>query len=370
MALSSEIPQELKDLLSWNPPQLYPRLLPAKTMSTKTSEPTFFDRHVSERLKLLHVKRLPTLVHDIAAIVDGITANGVQFPSSLFYSAAIFNHLVNRLDCTVVDENEVASFYDKTTATFCIQAASILALGVPNLLRWSLLGNVSGHAIADGFLYFADPTTSAGVYAKLEVIMGKEIADLVRLLAKRRSALTTQEFKNLAAGERDVMLAIPRLSTLPKFNWNNCDVPDCAMMTSHENNRVVEVEAIMGHDAKTTPWTFPRHSNNSMFPGVQGSSENVATSKGLKRKRDEDSGDKGRASSSLSTLGVLLITPQANLSLAPKASYAPVIPLLTTPQGHGPRRSARVAARVQNPDGGTNVCPSICHVIILAHDKL
>jgi len=63
------------------------------------------------------------------------------------------------------------------------------------------------------------------------------------------------------------------------------------------------------------------------------------------------------------------MTPQPNPSLASKASYAPVIPLLTTPQGHRPRKSARVAARVQKTDGGTNVCSSICSVIILAHDK-
>ena len=298
---SSDIPwQDLNDLLSWNPPQLLPRDLDGKEkkMQPKTRKPAFFDKHFSERLKLLHVKRFPDLVRDIAAIVDGTIADGVPCTSTL--STLSVNHLASRLDSTVVDEKEVASYYDKTTASSCISVASILAFGVPDLLRWSQSATASGYAITDGVLHFADPTLSA-MYATLEKTMGKERVDLIRSLAKRRSALTTQEFKNLVAGGRNVMLAIPRLSTLPKFDWTNCDVPDCATMTNHERERrrVREVEANMGHDARTTPWTLP-HSNNLMFPSVQGSSDNVVTSKGLKRKRDEDSSDESRASSLLS----------------------------------------------------------------------
>ena len=39
-------------------------------MSIKTREPAFFDKHFSDKLKVIHVKCLPSLVQDIAALVD------------------------------------------------------------------------------------------------------------------------------------------------------------------------------------------------------------------------------------------------------------------------------------------------------------
>ena len=58
------IHQELKYLLSWNPPRLVPGQLSAWKMSTKSREPAFFDMHFSEKFKLLRVKRLPSLAQD------------------------------------------------------------------------------------------------------------------------------------------------------------------------------------------------------------------------------------------------------------------------------------------------------------------
>jgi hypothetical protein len=52
------------------------------------------------------------------------------------------------------DEKAVASFYDKTTATFCVPVASSFAFGIPCLLEYTQSANFSGYAIADGFLTF------------------------------------------------------------------------------------------------------------------------------------------------------------------------------------------------------------------------
>ena len=141
--------------------------------------------------------------------------------------------------------------------------ASILALGVSRLLRWSQSSNVSGYAIADGFLYFADPTNtdSAVLYAQLEVKLGKETVDLIRSLGKDRSSLDTYKFKNLAAGREEVMLTIPNLSNLPNFQWIHCTDLDCPTLPKPKHDvecrRVEETERIMGQDAKSPPWTLP-----------------------------------------------------------------------------------------------------------------
>ncbi len=57
---------------------------------TLNRQPAFLDKHFSKELKLLRMERLPSLVHDITAIVDRTTV--VQFPPSCkFYSANDMN---------------------------------------------------------------------------------------------------------------------------------------------------------------------------------------------------------------------------------------------------------------------------------------
>ncbi|KIL61380.1 hypothetical protein M378DRAFT_199549, partial [Amanita muscaria Koide BX008] len=377
----SEIPQELKDLFSWNPPPLNPLPFLGTKMSTKTHPPAFFDRHFRPELKLLRVKRLPSLVRDITAIVDETIMNsfndGFQFPpSGKLPSAEQLEFSVFNIDWDMADEKAVASFYDKTTATFCAPVASTLALRLSDwntLLVWTQLANVSGYAIADGFLKVASPTNLAKKETQLKEAMGEETLRLLQVLSTRRASLVTNEFKNLAAGGPEVMLAIPNLSNSPSFDWTGCEFPNCALMTHHVN------EVFLGPDAKNTPWTVDSHSNNSMSPldpgtvpptlpqprengeiapasvsallpasvpppslstgssSVQGFSEDVGTSKAVKRKRDES---------------------RANSPLVPEASSVPEIPLVTTFQGHEPRNSSRIAAKKQKLNDPINVIQS------------
>ena len=338
----SRIPQELNDLFSWNPPMLNPLPFPGKKMSTKTRPPTFFDKHFSEELKLLRVTRLPSLAYDIAAIVDKTIMDffndNVQFPpSGILLSVQQRDYVVRSISRDVADEKAVARFYERTTATFCAPVASTLALRVSDwasLLVWTQSANVSGYAIADGFLTFMGPTSLAETEAELRQAMDEETFRLFQLLVARRASLMTSGFKNVAAGGPEVMLAIPNLSNLPSFDWTSCNAPECASMTNHKKERDKVKEVIVGPDAKKTPWTLP---NNPMSPSgsetvrpqsptlpqsreigeivpasasalLQGSSEDVGTSKAVKRKRDDGSSNESRASSSSSTLGMLLIS--------------------------------------------------------------
>src|SRR5260221_2195479 len=233
--MDSKIPQELKNLFSCNPPQLFARSHPGNKMSTKTHSLNYFDKHFHKELQLLHVKRLPTLVREITAIVDSTISHGVQFPSGLLFPANVVDTLVRGPGTRMTDEKAVASFYEKTTAILCIQAASVLALGVPFLLNWTQSANVTGYAMADGFLHFVDTISSSDIYAELDLI-GEETKH-IRTLADRDSSLATFEFKNLVAGVPEVMLAIPKLATLPKFDWTTCTTPDCATKSTHESER-------------------------------------------------------------------------------------------------------------------------------------
>lgn len=279
------------DIFSWSPPPLIARPCPDQYMSKRTRDPAFFDKHFSNKIKLLHVKRLPTLIHDFTTIIDKIIAEDVLSLPSNPYSARDFSRVLGNIETRVVAEKEVAGFYGRTTATFCLELASSLALRVPRLLRWNQSGNVSGYAIADGFIYFADPTDLADLYAQLEVSMGKETAMLIRLMAEKRSSLTTHKFKNLASSREEVMFAVPNLSNLPVFEWTDCTAPDCAMLTKHEMERtkVSATEQIIGPDAKNPIWTF-NHQPEVIHLQSSG-----------KRKWDDDNNDQNRASPLSST---------------------------------------------------------------------
>jgi hypothetical protein len=86
----------------------------------------------------------------------------------------------------MADEKAVASFYDKTTVTFCARRASTLALRLSHwggLLVWTRSPNVSGYAIAGGFLKVASPTNVAKKETQLKEAMGEEALRLFRVLS-------------------------------------------------------------------------------------------------------------------------------------------------------------------------------------------
>jgi hypothetical protein len=69
------------------------------------------------------------------AVVDKIIIKNVS-PSYQYYSADVIKSVVSSIEAEVVDK-KMASYYERTTATFCIKAVSLLALKAPNLLWWS-----------------------------------------------------------------------------------------------------------------------------------------------------------------------------------------------------------------------------------------
>ena len=67
----SEVRREIEALFCWNPRRLQPGpLSPGKKATTSTHPPAFYDKHFDDRLILRHVKRLPSLVRDLATNVD------------------------------------------------------------------------------------------------------------------------------------------------------------------------------------------------------------------------------------------------------------------------------------------------------------
>ena len=315
----SEISQELKDLFSWSPPRL--ESFTGKIGSTYTPAPAFYDRHFSQDLKLLHVKRLPSLARDIAANVDKTITDyinhGIQFPPShLLYSAERMEFVVINNGLLMTDEKAVASFYEKTTASFCVPVASTLALRTSNwfsLLLWTQYNNACNKAIADGFLRVTNVGALALQETHLKAVLGEDKFKLVQDLSESQESIMTYKFKSLAAGGVDVMEEILKLSKSPTFEWTGCDNCGSKMKNRTQRNKIAKV--VRGPDAKFTPWNLGsspispsdaetvRPQPQTGSSSVQGSSKDVKARKAMKRKRDES-----EASSLLSSLGMLLMT--------------------------------------------------------------
>ena len=195
-----------------------------------------------------------------------------------------------QLPIGMADEKAVASFYDKSTSVFCLPIASILALRHPRLLLWSQSSNVSGHAIADGYLSFQDLSDLDEKGVQYEESMDEETLNLFRALAEDRVSLLTNEFKNMAAGGPEIMLAIPKLSNEGKFNWTSCEIPDCATSDKHKRMRIKVDKVHLGPDAIDTARTFD--SDDSEHHSL----EEMGGRKDLKRKRSDGTSSQNKAS--------------------------------------------------------------------------
>jgi hypothetical protein len=265
---SIEICQELNDFFSWNPPRLIRAPLPpGKKESTKTPQPAFFDKHLSDRLLLKHVKRLPSLVRDIANTVDNaIATRRIPLPpagNSILTSEQRKDDLA-QIPHKVVDEKSVAIYYDKTAGRWCPRVASTLAFPSTrwtSVIMWSQSGNYSGYAIADGMLQFIGDDMLS-VQEALST-MDKETLRLYHALCKQFPNLATWEFKSPAAGPEDTMLAIPDLSNKGLFAWTMCTEPNCGSDPRHikEREKVAQIRA--RPDANLPLWTLLDESPNT-----------------------------------------------------------------------------------------------------------
>ena len=129
---------------------------------------------------------------------------------------------------------------------------------------WTHSANVYGYAIADGFLKVANQKVLADMEAQLKMVMDEETLGLLRSLSASRASLVTNEFKNMAADGREVMLAILNLSNSPSFDWTSCNAPECASATNHEREHKKVDQVFLAPDAKNTPWIFDSRSNSPM----------------------------------------------------------------------------------------------------------
>lgn len=158
----SKVLDEIEALFCWNPPSLILGDIPNKRPSATTRQPAFFNKHLSSKLVLKRVVRLPSLVQDLAKNVDKAlnAASNTLPPLDCFVTAVGRARDSDVIEEVVTDEKGVANFYEITTAKYCSPLASMIALhpsssssGWRNLLIWTQSFPFSDYAM-DGQLCF------------------------------------------------------------------------------------------------------------------------------------------------------------------------------------------------------------------------
>jgi hypothetical protein len=215
-------------------------------------------------LVLRHVKRLPTLVHDLAANVDGalLAAREALPPVDGFFTAKDRARILMHVKKTVTDEKGVANFYDKTAAIFCTPLASKLALHLTTstadwrgLLIWTQSVSSSGYAIMDGELRIFRTVSDDEVAEREKIVetMGSETRRVFEDIRDSRSPFATWEMTSPFAGPLEVMLAIPSLGD---FSWTSCTDPNCSTDPKYITERLKNADIKEGDDALAPPWNL------------------------------------------------------------------------------------------------------------------
>jgi hypothetical protein len=273
LPVMTSIHDEIQALFSWNPPALKPVTLTGKKTSTKStsSPPAFYDKHLVGPLALRCVKRLPSLVQDLAANVDRAlqAASETLPPVDGFYTAKDTERAVRNTNKNIKDEQGVANFYSKTTGMFCTPLASTLALHPKasasnwrTLLEWTQSVSSSGYAIMDGELGILAAASDDEDAAHEMILVETMESETRRIFNEIRDSLdpfATWEIKSPFAGPLEVMLAVPNLGN---FSWMSCTYPECLTDKKHINELKKTESIKMGVDALAPPWNV----NVSLFP--------------------------------------------------------------------------------------------------------
>lgn len=261
-APSRTILQELDDLFSWNPPPLIHN--PNKRKSTASRRPTFYDKHFSDKAILKRVVHVPSLVRDLAEIVDSALEAAKPalppFPGR-FIKAKQRDSTVKRQRTRVRSEKGVGEFFQATTGDFCPPVASTLLLHPDAVPEWQSLISFtsdvssSGYATMDGEHSFQQPGTLTEVERDLDTILEKMDSVTRRFVQRMRASetpLITFQFKSLTVGPFKVMDAIIKMS---EFSWDRCEFKPCKD-SDHKRGRDQSANTVLACDALNPPWNL------------------------------------------------------------------------------------------------------------------
>ena len=264
--------REIEALFDWNPP----RLISISQKSTTTRPPPFYDKHFSKDLVLRHVKRLPSLVHDLARNVDSaLLAASKSLPPPVHEITADHREfIIEEMPKVVRNKQGVAEYYQQTTAQFCARVASTLALHPQastsrwrSLLVWSQSNRSSHYVIMDGELRFKDWNRGEPYVQTIMNSMDPETREIVEEMKESGTSFGSWVLNSITAGSDNVLKAVLNLG---EFTWTYCD-KDCPPAHQKWKDKVNNV--VVGPDAQHPLWNFNGNGNGDDDGGDGGNDD-------------------------------------------------------------------------------------------------
>ena len=263
--------RELESLFDYTPPSL------TRNPEWDSEEPTspfwFYDKHIDEPLQLLHVKPLPTLLDDIAAIVDSaMEEHGTVLPplnhESVFIPADSRVHYA-RDQCTeMTDDRSVARFYHDTTSLYCEPVASMLGVH-PHAAEWmpSLMWNRERDPESQPPGFSAEGYTlrvrydwddhNLKVLPELRQCLDDALAEDLGDVARRFPELSTWQICVVSDQIEGIFRDMDRIAASGRFHSKTCGTRGHMPRTS--------VRAPTP-DARSSPWKIPEFSSGTVHP--------------------------------------------------------------------------------------------------------
>ena len=254
--MSSE--DELTRFFNWRPASLYPS--PTASQSKRTRDPSFYDKLLGENFILRRVRNLPSLPKDIAGTVDNvlnsISERGIELPpySKKFPTESGRSFVLQTRPSAMKSELSVAEFYAHTTAVFCVNVASVLALlpmlpGLPdwlNVLCWTVTPSKSGYAIADGSLQIIPMDSPKSEAEKL--LCESPLWPHLQKVSKTLGVLAIWEFESLSVGDHSTMLGIRNeaFTGIP-FRWETMNAKPFVVGTTPSPRLAPTLKQRPGH---------------------------------------------------------------------------------------------------------------------------
>lgn len=228
--------------------------------ATNTDQPAnFYNKHISAPLVLQCVKRLPSLVQDLATNVDRTlrAASETLPPVEHFATTAWRNDDMRNAPLSVGDEIGVVNFYSRITARFCTPLASTLALHPKalnsdwkSLLMWTQADSFSGSGIIRGELQIMGAANDAHELAILETV-DSETRQILEEMKDFGSPFGTWEMISPFTGSREVMSTVPNLG---EFSWKFCRELRGSNNLGHETASQNVKEVMVRRDTLAPPW--------------------------------------------------------------------------------------------------------------------
>jgi hypothetical protein len=242
-AIEETIRDEIQKLFVWRPPEFTIAPRPSgKKGSTGSRAPGMFDKHFSERSRLKRIVIRPDLFHVLETLAEDTFNNSLpKLPAidELFQGGTARRLVESVLPDDMLGERAIVTHHLRTTATFCVQLAAMLALH-PRSPYWCSLAYWTDSA--EGPVAIADLIMLFYRRERIPNALLDTLDDDVRAFFDdwQLKALNRVEIKSLTVGPLEVMEA---LGSPGPFVWTSCKCMVHPDILSRYNVQIYEIHA-------------------------------------------------------------------------------------------------------------------------------